>query len=274
MPRLKLTLAYVGAAYSGWQIQEKPSPPPTIQGELERALAGVCGRFVRVFGAGRTDAGVHAEAQVAHCDVPALHAVNWQAALNVKLPSDIRVLDAREVADSFDARRDARKKTYRYDLWLSRQVAPPRLAPFVWACGPLDLRRLEAALPLLTGTHDFSSFQNRGGAIRDATRTVLSLTTAHPAEFGIDVLSLYLEADGFLKQMARNMTGLLVAVGRGGFDASRIPALLAARERAKAPPTAPARGLTLVRVDYDDGGAKVLDSHAPSPSSRNVSVTA
>jgi len=260
LPRLKLTLAYVGAAYSGWQIQEKASPPPTIQGELERALARVCGRPVRVFGAGRTDAGVHAEAQVAHCDVPALRAVNWQAALNVNLPSDIRVLDAREVAESFHARRDARKKTYRYDLWLSRQVALPRLAPFVWACGPLDLHRLEAALPLLTGTQDFASFQNRGGAIRDTTRTVLSITTAHPAEFGGDVLSLYMEADGFLKQMARNMTGLLVAVGRGAFDASRIPVLLASRERAQCPPTAPARGLTLVSVDYDEN----LDSHAPS----------
>ncbi|MDR2695219.1 MAG: tRNA pseudouridine(38-40) synthase TruA [Deltaproteobacteria bacterium] len=255
MPRLKLTLAYVGTAYSGWQIQEKPSPPPTVQGELERALARVCGRTVRVFGAGRTDAGVHADAQVAHCDVPALRAVNWQAALNVKLPPDIRILSAQEAADTFHARRDARKKTYRYDLWLSRQVAPPRLAPFVWACGPLNLSALEAALPLLTATHDFRSFQNRGTEMRDAVRTVLSLRPAHPAEFGGAVLSLYMEADGFLKQMARNITGLLVAVGRGGFDPSRIPALLAARERAQSPPTAPALGLTLVRVDYDDGSA-------------------
>ena len=252
MPRLRLTLAYVGTAYSGWQIQEKPSPPPTIQGELERALAGVCGRSIRVFGAGRTDAGVHAEAQVAHCDVPALHAINWQAALNAKLPSDIRLLDAQEAADTFHACFDARKKTYRYDLWLARQVAPPRLAPFVWACGPLNLHRLETALPMLAGTHDFRSFQNRGAALSDTTRTVLSLRTARPAEFGGDVLSLYVEADGFLKQMARNMAGLLAAVGRGKFPPSRIPALLAARERAQGPPTAPARGLTLVRVDYDD----------------------
>ena len=251
MPRLKLTLAYVGTAYSGWQIQEKTPPPPTIQGELERALVKLCGRPVRVFGAGRTDAGVHAEAQVAHCDVPALHAVNWQAALNVKLPPDIRVLDAREAAAGFHARRDARKKTYRYDLWLSRQVTPPRLHPFVWACGPLDLPRLEAALPLLAGTHDFRSFQNRGTEMRDAVRTILSIKAAHPAEFGGAVLSLYLEADGFLKQMARNIAGLLVAVGRGRFDPSRIPALLAACDRAQGPPTAPARGLSLVRVDYE-----------------------
>ena len=255
MPRLKFTLAYVGTAYSGWQIQEKPSPPPTIQGELERALIKVCGRPVRVFGAGRTDAGVHAEAQVAHCDVPALHAVNWQAALNVNLPPDIRILEAQEVADTFHARRDARKKIYRYDLWRSRQVVPPRLHPFVWACGPLNVPRLDAALPLLAGMHDFRSFQNRGTEIRDTVRTVLSLTAAHPAEFGGDVLSLYMEADGFLKQMARNITGLLVAVGQGRFDASLIPALLAARDRVQGPPTAPAHGLTLVRVDYDDGPA-------------------
>jgi tRNA pseudouridine38-40 synthase len=223
-----------------------------VQGELERALAKVCGRFVRVFGAGRTDAGVHAEAQVAHCDVPALCAINWQAALNVKLPPDIRVLHVREIADTFHACFDARKKTYRYDLWLSRQVAPPRLAPFVWACGPLNLSRLDAALPLLVGRHDFKSFQNRGAETGDTTRTLLLLKTAHPADFGEDMLGLYVEADGFLKQMARNITGLLVAVGQGRFDASRIPALLAARDRAQGPPTAPARGLTLVRVDYDE----------------------
>jgi len=252
MPRLKLTLAYVGTAYSGWQIQEKPSPPPTIQGELERALAALCGRPVRVFGAGRTDAGVHAEGQVAHCDVPALRAINWQAALNVKLPPDIRILDVRESAAGFHACFDARKKTYRYDLWLSRQTAPPRLHPFVWACGPLNLSRLEAALPLLTGRHDFRSFQNRGSEVRDAVRTLLSLRTALPAEHDGAVLSLYVEADGFLKQMARNITGLLVAVGRDNFDPAGIPALLAARERARAPSTAPAHGLTLVRVDYDD----------------------
>jgi len=256
MPRLKLTLAYVGAAYSGWQIQEKTSPPPTIQGELERALAKLCGRPVRVFGAGRTDAGVHAEGQVAHCDVPVLCAINWQAALNVHLPSDIRILNAREAAASFHACFDARKKTYRYDLWLSRQVAPPRLHPFVWACGPLDLPRLEAALPLLMGTHDFRSFQNRGSVMRDTVRTLLSLRAAHPAEYGGDVLSLSMEADGFLKQMARNISGLLVAVGGGRFALSRIPALFAARERAQAPPTAPARGLTLVSVDYDDGDTR------------------
>ncbi|MCL2123933.1 MAG: tRNA pseudouridine(38-40) synthase TruA [Desulfovibrionaceae bacterium] len=250
MPRLKLTLAYVGAAYSGWQIQEKASPPPTIQGELERALAKLCGRPVRICGAGRTDAGVHAEAQVAHCDVPALRAMNWQAALNINLPPDIRILRAQEAAATFHACFDARKKTYRYDLWLSRQVAPPRLSPFVWACGPLDLHRLDAALPLLAGTHDFRSFQNRGAAIRDTVRTVLSLRTAHPAECNGTVCSLYVEADGFLKQMARNIAGLLVAVGQGRFDPSRIPTLFAARERAQGPPTAPAHGLTLVSVDY------------------------
>jgi tRNA pseudouridine38-40 synthase len=206
---------------------------------------------VRVFGAGRTDAGVHAEAQVAHCDVPALNSIDWRAALNVNLPPDIRILDAQPSADSFHACFDARKKTYRYDLWLSRQVTPPRLHPFVWACGPLNPHRIDAALPLLTGTHDFKSLQNRGAAMRDTTRTVLSITTTYPAELGGALLSLYVEANGFLKQMARNMAGLLVAVGQDRFDPSRIPALLAARDRAQAPPTAPARGLTLVRVDYD-----------------------
>ena len=254
---LKLTLAYTGTAYSGWQIQEKKNPPPTIQGELERALGSICKQHVRVFGAGRTDAGVHALAQVAHCKVPDLPAINWLLALNTCLPPDIRVLAARPTHEGFHACFDAQSKTYRYELWLSRLV-PPRLYPFVWGCGPLDLAALEAALPLLEGRHDFASLQNKGSDLDNTVRTVYSLTCKLAAA-GRDslqkqdlLLELHVRANGFLKQMVRNMVGLLVAVGRHKFDAAHIPALLAACARHQAPPTAPARGLTLLEVHYDE----------------------
>jgi tRNA pseudouridine38-40 synthase len=259
VPRIKLTPAYVGTRYSGWQIQEKPDPPPTIQGEIERALAKVCGVPVRVHGAGRTDAGVHADGQAAHCDVPdSPRGVNWPAALNVRLPPDIRILDAREVEPSFHACFSALSKTYRYDLRLSRRPEPPRLRDFVWSCGPLDMDALDAALPLLTGGHDFKSLQNRGTDVRDTARTVFSLRRGPSPLAGLlpesgeaeELVSIHVRADGFLKQMARNMVGLLVAVGRGRFDPARIPELLAARDRAPAPAGAPARGLTLVKVEY------------------------
>lgn len=258
MPRLKITLAYVGTSYKGWQIQEKADPPPTVQGEIEHALARVCGRTVRVFGAGRTDAGVHADGQTAHCDVPELRAVDWRAALNMHLPPEIRVLEARETDPSFHACFSARSKLYRYDLRLSHRILPPRLHNFIWACGGLDIAASAAALPLLTGRHDFKSLQNRGTPVENTVRTIFSL------HFGLcpmegyvpkeerDLLSVYVEADGFLKQMVRNLVGLLVAAGKNRFDPAAVPELLAARDRRQAPPGAPARGLTLVKVMYDD----------------------
>lgn len=259
MPRLKLTLSYIGTAYHGWQIQEKPNPPPTVQGEIERVFARICDCPVRVYGAGRTDAGVHAEGQTAHCDVPeSLRDVNWRSALNVCLPSDIRILNVREVDAAFHACFSARGKLYRYDLLLSREPVPPRLHNFVWACGPLDMDALDAALPLLIGRHDFKSLQNHGTPVRDTVRTLFSLTRGPCPAAGLfperarDLTSMYLAADGFLKQTVRNIVGLLTAVGRGTFDPARIPDLLAARDRSLSPPGAPARGLTLVTVYYED----------------------
>ena len=116
--RLKLLLAYVGTRYSGWQIQEKPSPPPTIQGELEAALRTICGHNVRAHGSGRTDSGVHAHGQVVHCDVPDSRAgLDWRNSLNAILPRDIRVLHAQRAAPDFHARKDALRKTYAYQFW-------------------------------------------------------------------------------------------------------------------------------------------------------------
>ena len=150
MPRLKLTIAYVGTHYCGWQVQawkDRPNPP-TIQGEMERVLADIVGRPVHVQGAGRTDSGVHADAQVAHCDVPEeKNHLDWVLALNTRLPHDIRVTDFAYVPDEFNACFSVSRKAYTYALWLERRYVPPRLYPFVWGCGPLDLDRVDAAIP-------------------------------------------------------------------------------------------------------------------------------
>ncbi|MEG2171771.1 MAG: tRNA pseudouridine(38-40) synthase TruA [Desulfovibrionaceae bacterium] len=256
MPRIRLTVAYIGTRYSGWQIQEKPHPPLTIQGELERVVRLVVGDLVRVHGSGRTDAGVHADAQIAHMDIPentgpALPE-GWLRIFNTNLPDDISVLKAEAAAPEFHSRFDAVGKAYTYQLWTRRFDTPPRLHPFVWPCGPLDLGALDAALPYLTGCHDFASLQNAGTDIKTTVRTVHRLYRAPEEQLCPDSanVALRIEASGFLKQMVRNITGVLVAIGRGRLQPEDIPRILATRKRSHAPITAPAKGLTLREVFY------------------------
>lgn len=257
--RLKLLLAYDGTGFSGWQIQEKPQPPPTVQGTLETALARLTGGFVRVFGSGRTDAGVHAHGQVAHCDVPDRPGLDWRHSLNAVLPPAVRVLSADAAAPDFDARRDAVSKTYIYQFWRETRFVPPALAPFVWACGPLDTAAMRAALLHFPGERDFASLRNAGSDTRGSVRRIFSaaLETLPPQEFyppHVPLLRLRVTANGFLKQMVRNMAGLLAACGRGKLAPEAVPALLAAADRAAVnAPTAPPGGLALACVDYGPG---------------------
>lgn len=262
--RLKLLLAYLGSRYSGWQIQEKPNPPPTVQGELEAALRVLAGAPVRVFGSGRTDAGVHAHGQVAHCDVPDAKATDarsggardWRHSLNALLPRDIRVLEVTPAPAGFHARKDAKRKTYAYQFWQERSFLPPQLTPYVWNCGQLDISAMRAALPRLLGEHDFAGLQNAGTDVESTRRTLFaaSLDALPPCEFyppHAPLLRLTVTADGFLKQMVRNMAGLLVACGQGKIAPEAIPDLLAARDRRAVPSaTAPPQGLALVSVAY------------------------
>lgn len=267
--RLKLLLAYDGASFSGWQIQEKPGAPATVQGVVEAALARLTSGKVRVFGSGRTDAGVHAHGQVAHCDVPdrpALTGLDWRHALNAVLPPAVRVLAAGPAHPAFDARRDAIAKTYVYQFWRESRFTPPGLAPFVWACGPLDQEAMRAALPDFLGERDFASLRNAGSETRGSVRRIhaVTLEVMPPLEFyppHEPLLRLTVTAGGFLKQMVRNMAGLLACVGRGRIAPDEVPALLAACDRAAVPaPTAPPQGLALARVDYGsmpgDGAAR------------------
>ncbi|ATD81804.1 MULTISPECIES: tRNA pseudouridine(38-40) synthase TruA [Desulfovibrio] len=257
--RLKLLISYVGTGYSGWQIQEKPKPPPTVQGALEAALRTIAGKAVRVHGSGRTDSGVHAHGQVAHCDIPDTRAgLDWRHSLNAVLPRDIRVLDASPAAPDFHARKDALRKTYAYQFWQDRRFLPPHVRPYVWNCGMLDLDAMRDALPFLLGRHDFAGLRNAGTDVESTERTIMDarLDALAPCEYyppHAPMLRLTITADGFLKQMVRNVAGLLAACGQGKIQPAQIPALLAARDRQAVPSvTAPPEGLALVSVKYPE----------------------
>ncbi len=260
VPRLKLLIAYVGTDFHGWQTQiRKDRTVPTIQALIEAQMSRIIGHTVHVHGAGRTDAGVHAEGQVAHVDVPESKIdIDWQLALNTSLPHAIRIVEAVRVPDTFHAQHHARRKTYEYRLWLSRRYTPPWLYPFVWACGPLRVEPMDAAARHLVGTRDFASLRNTGTNLLSTVRTMFAVSR-NPAGIlptdvleGRAVLTWSFEADGFLKQMVRNSMGLLVAAGQGKISADDVPDILAARDRQKAPPTAPPHGLMLKTIWYDE----------------------
>lgn len=254
--RLKLVLAYDGAAYAGWQIQAGGAR--TIQGAVEAALFALAGARIRVIGAGRTDAGVHALGQAAHCDAPERD-LDWRRALNAHLPADIRILSAERAAPGFHALRDAASKTYIYQFWRGRGDILPHLRHFAWAAGDLDFEAMRAGLGQLRGRHDFASFQNAGTPVRSTERVIMGIGL-EPGESvawlpgGAQLLRLSITGDGFLKQMVRNIAGFIAAVGLGRADWRDLAEILAARDRRSLPTaTAPAKGLFLARVDYGGG---------------------
>lgn len=241
---LRLTLAYDGTAYHGWQIQ--PSLP-TVQGILTAACEGIFGCSVKVVGASRTDAGVHALGQVASLRVESrLHPLAIRSALNSRLPADIRVMDVADAPLDFDARRSARSKRYLY-LIDNGRLAHPLLRRYAWHVPwRLDPTAMGAGLRCLRGKHDFSAFCAARGRDRTPTCTVHSARLV--ARRGI--VAVLISADSFLHHMVRNVVGSLVEVGRGRRPPEWMTDLLAGRDRRRAGPTAPAQGLVLLRVIY------------------------
>lgn len=248
MRTLKLTLAYDGTRFVGWQRQ---ATGESIQGLLEAVLARIEGSPVTVHGAGRTDAGVHALGQVASVQVACTHdTVTLARALNAQLPPDIRVCSVEEAAPGFHARFGARAKTYRYQIRNAPVVSPFERA-YVWHVPePLHLDAMNRAAAMLVGTHDFAAFRSVGQETASTVRTVRRSALAREAS---GLLTYEIEGDGFLRHMVRAIVGTLVEIGRGwrGQDAAVMAALLEGRRREDAGATAPARGLFLVRVDYD-----------------------
>ena len=256
MPNFRLVLEYDGAGFEGWQIQ--PAPRRTVQGVVQTAVARVTTQRVRVVGSGRTDAGVHAEGQVANVAVDTgLDADRLRLALNGVLPPDVAVLEASIVPDGFDARRDARSKVYRYAVWNGPTRSPLRATRALCLQRRLDLAALRAGAQAVVGTHDFAAFQASGSLVRSTERTLLRVEATGAAGGAVD---LWFEGTGFLRHMVRNLAGTLLEVGSGRRDAADMTAILAARERRRAGPTAPAHALTLVSVRYDSAGGSAASA--------------
>lgn len=242
---LKLTIAYDGTSYVGWQRQ---AAGVSIQHLVEDACAPLAGGSPpAVAGAGRTDAGVHALGQVASVSFESeLDAATLQRALNFRLPDDVRIVNVEDAPPGFHARFDATGKRYRYRMAIGPVVSPFERW-FVWhAPEARDVDAMRRAAARLVGEHDFASFQPAGSDVENTVRTIrrLELDTRG------DELVLEIEGDGFLRHMVRAITGTLVDIGAGRRTAESIPDVLAARDRRAAGLTAPAAGLTLVEVMY------------------------
>ncbi len=252
----KLTIAYDGTDFAGWQVQPQQK---TIQETLQDALQVVVHHAVQVIGSGRTDSGVHALGQAASCCLP-----HWRAsaadlarAINAQLPDTIVVLDAIDAPDDFHAIRDALGKRYRYQVQIGglRDVFDYR---YRWHLrGRIDVDAMQQAASRLLGRHDFASFQAAGSDPKiTTTREIRACEwirqSAPDDQSGTDPLRLALEveADGFLYNMVRNIVGTLVEVGRGKQSPNWIDQVIEARDRSVAGPTAPPHGLFLLRVDY------------------------
>jgi tRNA pseudouridine38-40 synthase len=303
MRTIKLTLAYDGTAYAGWQLQ---AVGKSVQEVLETAIEKATGRKARVVGSGRTDAGVHALGQVAAFHTESRMPVDvLRRALNAHLPRDVAILEAADAEEGFHPIRDARRKRYRYTI-CDGPVRDVFRRGTAWFCrSNLDAEAMHRAGQVLVGTHDFQSFQTQGSSRRSTVRTVMDLQVrrewaesarkgdrhladsepvpfsvrrlagtipgmvAEPVPFSIDrhlrdsepvpfsaerhVITIEIEADGFLYNMVRCIVGTLVQVGRGNRPESWVAEVLAARDRSAAGPTAPARGLCLLWVEHEEG---------------------
>ena len=250
MPTYRLTLAYDGTDFAGWQAQ-RAGGARTVQGTLEDALSRLAGGArISVAGAGRTDAGVHALGQVASFALASVwDAADLHRALNAVLPDDVRILDAAECEDEFHARRSATGKLYRYTLDTGPVQLPTRrrFAGHVpWA---LDEGAAQAAAALFVGRHDFASLASSGGSVKTTVRTV-TRSEVRREDGGAGTWVYEVEADGFLRKMVRSMVGAIVEAGRGAWTVGRLAEALQARDRRAWPAPAEARGLTLVRVRY------------------------
>lgn len=266
MPHWKLTLAYDGTPYNGWQVQPNL---PTIQGALAEAIHRITGESVLPQGSGRTDAGVHALAQVASFSLDApIPPANFHRALNRALPSSIRILAAEHAPVAFHARHSAVRKTYEYRIFPRvpypatipasiDRICSPMLAPWVWDCPfPLDFAVLQNAADHIRGAHDFTSFAATDPDLstRNAASSEHSSNTRtifHSSWHRRDGLLIYrVTGSGFLHHMVRNLVGTFAEAGTRRISADDIPHILALRNRSAAGPTAPARGLFLVEVEY------------------------
>lgn len=246
MKRVMLTVAYDGTEYCGWQIQPNGD---TIEGQLNKHLSELLGEEIKVVGASRTDAGVHALCNLAvfstHTRMPA-EKISY--ALNQRLPEDIKVQKSEEVAPDFHPRRIRTKKTYEYRIYNAQFPNPlvRRYSYFTYV--PLDIEKMRRAGAYLVGQHDFASLCTRKFEEENTVRTIYDLDVEKQG----DMVTIRVTGNGFLYNMVRIIAGTLMEVGRGRMAAEELPAILASADRGKAGPTAPACGLTLCRYEMED----------------------
>lgn len=244
MRNVRITIQYDGTDYHGWQMQPNGR---TIQGELTSVLSLLAHHPVTVYGAGRTDAGVHAEGQVANFFLEReINPGELRDAINGNLDRDIRVVHVENASDSFNARHSAQSKTYRYRICTSTVVSPFLYRYVYHYRRQLDTNEMRIAASSLIGTHDFSAFTVADNSVEDRTRTLTAVAVEEsPGEIRVTIIG-----NGFLRYMVRTIVGTLIDVGRERRTAESVRQTLLNRTRSSAGPTAPACGLTLVRVDY------------------------
>ena len=245
MSRIALGLEYQGTAFCGWQTQPSAC---AVQDALERALAAIAGEEVATVCAGRTDAGVHALAQVVHFDTGVIRPASaWVHGVNTLLPASVAVTWARPVTDDFHARYSAQERCYRYVL-LNHPLRPALNQGRVgWFHAPLDLERMRAAAQCLLGEHDFSAFRSAECQAKSPVREMRRLILRKSGDY----IVFDLAANAFLHHMVRNIVGCLVYIGKGKHDPAWLGEILAARDRKRAAPTLEAAGLYLGHVSYD-----------------------
>ena len=247
MRNIRLTIEYDGTRFSGWQTQRSRKRFRTVQEEIEKAAKKLFGKNIALIGAGRTDTRVHAEAQAANFKIDsALPLRNIKRGLNSYLPKDIAILSADDARSSFHARFDAKQKLYRYTI-INRKTRSPLLRRYAALISyDMDIGAMKKAAKYFVGKKDFKSFQASDKNSKDSVRNIkrLDIVSKPP------MIEIYVQANGFLYNMVRNIAGTLIDVGRGRIRPDDVKAILSRRHRPAAGQTAPAKGLCLVKVIY------------------------
>ncbi len=248
MRTLKFTVQYDGTGFVGWQRQASGT---SVQGLLEEALAKIEGAPATVYGAGRTDAGVHALAQVAHARVAIGHDMQTMVrAMNANLPVEVRITDVTVAPDDFHARFSARSKTYEYRIW-NAPVLPPFVRLYAWHVPQaLNVAAMNAAAAAIVGEHDFAAFQGVGTPVHTTVRRITAARWRD--QLRDEALTFEVSGEGFLRHMVRALVGTMVEIGRAARPAEDLARLIASKDRHDAGRTAPANGLFLARVEYPD----------------------
>ena len=248
MKRIKLTVAYDGTNYHGWQLQPREI---TVEEVLNKSISELTGEDIQVIGASRTDAGVHALGNVAVFDTESrIPGEKFSYALNQRLPEDVIIQRSEEVASDFHPRHCNCRKTYEYTI-LNRAFPLPEYRNTTHFCyGNLDIDAMNRACGLFIGEHDFASFCSAGAQVKTTVRTIYSLEVREEKLYSGRLVRIIVQGNGFLYNMVRIISGTLLEVGRGMRSADEIADIIVSKDRSKAGATAPAKGLKLVEIEY------------------------